>query len=164
MSMQITILGCGSSAGVPAIGNYWGNCNPKNPKNRRLRCSILIKSDKSQILIDASPDLRQQLLSANVTYIDGVLITHAHADHIHGIDDFRYLNHIMNKHINLYAKSAVIDEIRKKFNYVFDDLVPESNGFYYKPCLIPNEISGQFQIKDLKIKKFSTKSWFWRNK
>ena len=160
MSMQITILGCGSSAGVPAIGNYWGNCNPKNPKNRRLRCSILIKSDKSQILIDASPDLRQQLLSANVTYIDGVLITHAHADHIHGIDDFRYLNHIMNKHINLYAKSAVIDEIRKKFNYVFDDLVPESNGFYYKPCLIPNEISGQFQIKDLKIKSFQQNHGF----
>lgn len=160
MSMQITILGCGSSAGVPAIGNYWGNCNPKNPKNRRLRCSILIKSDKSQILIDASPDLRQQLLSANVTDIDGVLITHAHADHIHGIDDFRYLNHIMNKHINLYAKSAVIDEIRKKFNYVFDDLVPESNGFYYKPCLIPNEISGQFKIKDLKIKSFQQNHGF----
>ena len=119
--MQITILGCGSSAGVPAIGNYWGNCNPKNPKNRRLRCSILIKSDKSQIFIDASPDLRLQLLSANVSYIDGVLLSLAHADHIHGIDDFRYLNHIMNKHINLYAKSANY-EIRKKFNYVFDDL------------------------------------------
>ena len=158
--MQITILGCGSSAGVPAIGNYWGKCDPNNPKNQRLRSSILVKSDESQILIDASPDLRQQLLFAKIDYIDAVLITHAHADHIHGIDDFRYLNHLMNKHIDLYAKSDVIDEIRKKFNYVFDDLVPEAKGFYYKPCLIPNKINSKFKIKDVEIESFQQSHGF----
>lgn len=160
MTMQITILGCGSSAGVPAIGNYWGKCDPNNPKNQRLRSSILVKSDKSRILIDASPDLRQQLLLADVDHIDAVLITHAHADHIHGIDDFRYLNHLMNKHIDLYAKSNVIDEIRKKFNYVFDDLVPEAKGFYYKPCLVPNKINGRFKIKDVEIESFQQNHGF----
>lgn len=158
--MQITILGCGSSAGVPAIGNYWGECNPQNPRNRRLRSSIIIKSKEAQILIDATPDLRQQLLNANVNKIDAVLITHTHADHIHGIDDFRYLNHLMKKHINLYAEDYVIKEIRKKFNYVFDDLVPEAKGFYYKPCLIANEIKNQFKIKDLNIDSFKQSHGF----
>ena len=78
MSCEITILGCGSSSGVPAIGNNWGNCNPKNPKNRRLRSSILIKNKNTIILIDATPDLRQQLLNANVKKIDAVLVTHTH--------------------------------------------------------------------------------------
>ncbi len=154
MSLCITILGCGSSSGVPAIGNDWGSCNPNNPKNKRLRSSILIKSKKTQILIDATPDLRQQLLNANVTYLDGVLVTHTHADHINGIDDFRFLNVIMKKHINLYATSKNIDEIRQRFSYVFDDLSPEANGFYYKPCLIPNLINGKFTINDTKIHSF----------
>ena len=95
--IEVEILGCGSSSGVPAIGNYWGDCNPNNPKNRRLRSSILIKSPKSSIIIDATPDLRQQLLNAKVKYLDAVLITHTHADHINGIDDFRFLNVLMKK-------------------------------------------------------------------
>lgn len=154
MSMNITILGCGSSSGVPAIGNDWGACNPSNPKNRRLRSSILLKSKKTQILVDATPDLRQQLLNANVKYLDGVLVTHTHADHINGIDDFRFLNVIMKKHLNLYATEKNINEIKKRFSYVFEDLSPEANGFYYKPCLIPNSIDGKFLINDLKIHSF----------
>ena len=89
MSVEINILGCGSSSGVPAIGNSWGNCNPKNPKNRRLRSSILIKSNKSSAFIDATPDLRQQLLNANVKKLDAIFYTHSF-DHINGIDDFDF--------------------------------------------------------------------------
>ena len=99
MTFEITILGCGSSSGVPAIGNKWGNCNPNNPKNRRLRSSILIKYNNINLLVDATPDLRQQLLNANVKSLDGVLITHCHADHINGIDDFRFLNVLMKKDV-----------------------------------------------------------------
>ncbi len=160
MSIEITILGCGSSSGVPAIGNYWGKCNPDNPKNKRLRCSILIKTKKLTILVDSTPDLRQQLLSANVKRLDGVLITHTHSDHINGIDDFRCLNLLMKKDINLYANKDIISKIREKFGYVFESLVPEANGFYYKPCLIPNEISGLFKIKDLEIMSFEQNHGF----
>lgn len=160
MSLQITILGCGSSSGVPAIGNFWGKCNPDNPKNRRLRCSILIKSKGSNILVDSTPDLRQQLLNANITALDGVLITHTHSDHINGIDDFRYLNVLMKKHLNLYARKDIIEKIKERFGYVFENLVPEAKGFYYKPCLIPNEISGSFNINELEILSFNQNHGF----
>ena len=78
MTIEVTILGCGSSSGVPAIGNNWGECNPNNPKNRRLRSSIFIKTNKLSILVDATPDLRQQLLNADIKHLDAVLITHCH--------------------------------------------------------------------------------------
>ncbi len=154
MKLEITILGCGSSSGVPAIGNNWGNCNPENPKNKRLRSSILIKSRDLSILVDATPDLRQQLLNANVTNLDAVLITHCHADHINGIDDFRFLNVIMNKDLDMYATRQNIEEIRERFSYVFEKLSPKAKGFYYKPCLIPNQIDGLFKIKNLEILSF----------
>ena len=111
-NIEVEILGCGSSSGVPAIGNYWGNCNPNNPKNRRLRSSILVKSKKTSLIIDATPDLRQQLLSTNVQYLDGILITHTHSDHINGIDDFRFLNVLMKSEINLYATKKVSHQCR----------------------------------------------------
>ncbi len=151
MSIEINILGCGSSSGVPAIGNFWGNCNSKNPKNRRLRSSILVKSSKTSLIIDATPDLRQQLLNANVKRLDAVLITHTHSDHINGVDDFRFLNVIMKKDIDLYSSQENIDQIKKKFGYIFEKLVPEANGFYYKPCLNPNIVEGEFKIKDFNI-------------
>ena len=160
MNIEITILGCGSSSGVPAIGNDWGNCNPSNPKNRRLRSSILIKTSKKNILIDATPDLRQQLLNSNVKHIDGVLITHCHADHINGIDDFRFLNVIMKQDINLYATKQVIRTIKERFSYVFEKLSPKANGFYYKPCLIPNEIVNKFSIDDVEISCFQQSHGF----
>ena len=118
MSIEIKILGCGSSSGVPAIGNFWGNCNPNNPKNRRLRSSILVKSKQTSLIIDATPDLRQQLLNANVKKLDAVLITHTHSDHINGVDDFRFLNVLMKKDIDLYASKASINEIKKVWLYL----------------------------------------------
>jgi len=151
MKTEIIILGCGSSSGVPVIGNDWGKCDPLNKKNRRLRASVLIKTKNTNLLVDATPDLRQQLLNANVQNLDAVLITHTHADHIHGVDDFRFLNVKMKKHLNLYATKQDIIEIKKKFGYIFEDLNPKANGFYYKPCLIPNIISKEFKINELTI-------------
>ena len=107
----------------------------QNPKNRRLRSSILVKSKQTSLIIDATPDLRQQLLNANVKKLDAILVTHTHSDHINGIDDFRFLNVIMKKDIDLYASKASINQIKQRFGYVFEKLVPEANGFYYKPCL-----------------------------
>ena len=151
MTINVTVLGCGSSSGVPAIGNNWGNCDPKNSKNRRLRSSILIETKGLRILVDATPDLRQQLLNSKVKHLDAVFITHCHADHINGIDDFRFLNVIMEKDINLFATREVIDTIRQRFSYVFEKLLPQANGFYYKPCLIPNEINNKFSLGPLEI-------------
>ena len=154
MTIEVEILGCGSSSGVPAIGNYWGNCNPNNPKNRRLRSSILIKSKKTSVIVDATPDLRQQLLNANVTHLDAILVTHTHSDHINGIDDFRFLNVLMKNELNLYATKEIINKIKERFGYVFEELLPEAKGFYYKPCLVPNEINSEFKINELKIQSF----------
>ncbi|MCG8503299.1 MAG: MBL fold metallo-hydrolase, partial [Sphingomonadales bacterium] len=89
--MKAVILGCGTSSGVPRVGNHWGACDPKNPKNRRRRSSILVEHAGTRILIDTSPDLREQLLDAGVDHVDAVFYTHDHADHTHGIDDLRHL-------------------------------------------------------------------------
>src|SRR6186997_2035762 len=95
MTLRVTILGCGSSAGVPRVGSGWGACDPANPKNRRRRCSLLVERQGprgvTRVLVDTSPDLREQLLDAHVDHLDGILFTHEHADHTHGIDDLRAL-------------------------------------------------------------------------
>ena len=107
MSMRFTILGCGSSGGVPRVGNVWGNCDPANPKNRRRRCALLVerfgKQGRTTVLVDTPPDLREQLLAARVEHIDGVLFTHGHADHTHGIDDLRGMFFITKRRIPIYA-------------------------------------------------------------
>ena len=93
--LRFTILGCGSSGGVPRIGNIWGDCDPANPKNRRLRCSMLVeritRSGTTRVLIDTTPDMREQLLRAGVGELDAVVYTHSHADHTHGLDDLRHV-------------------------------------------------------------------------
>lgn len=125
MRRRVTILGCGSSAGVPRVGQGWGACDPKNPKNRRRRCSIFIEQfgendAKTEVLIDVSPDLREQLLAANVSHLDGILLTHEHADHTHGIDDVRPLV-IMAKHrLDLYMNASTSAVVRNAFSYVFE--------------------------------------------
>src|SRR5580692_11832040 len=95
--MKITILGCGSSGGVPLIGNDWGACDPNEPRNRRSRVYVLVEQGDTVLLVDTSPDVRQQLLDANVKKISAVLYTHSHADHCHGIDDLRSVNWLMQK-------------------------------------------------------------------
>lgn len=151
--MRVTILGCGASTGVPAIGPDWGRCDPSDPRNRRRRASVLVEIGPVSILIDTSPDLREQLIDARVGRLDAVVMTHAHADHLHGIDDLRALNRLMGQQIPLWANSKTLAEIRRRFGYVFDP--PSEPGRFYKPCLVAHEISGPFAIDGTEITPFA---------
>ena len=121
--LRFTILGCGSSGGVPRLGGNWGKCDPANPRNNRWRCSLLIEQAGSdgvtRVLIDSSPDLRSQLLDAKVGWIDGLLYSHHHADHVNGLDDLRaiYLNR--GSRIPVWADSSTRAELFQRFNYAF---------------------------------------------
>ncbi len=117
--LKVTILGCGSSTGVPRIGNDWGACDPTNPKNRRRRCSILVELGDTAILVDTSPDLREQLLDTNTRRLDACLITHEHADQAHGIDDLRTIAYLMRKRVDTYSDARCIEVLERRFDYCF---------------------------------------------
>ncbi len=123
-TLALTILGCGSSGGVPRPGSGWGACDPANPKNRRRRCSLLVERITSQgrtsVLIDTSPDLREQLLAADVRHLDAVLFTHDHADHTHGIDDLRPLVIHMRRVIDMHADARTSATLKERFGYIFE--------------------------------------------
>jgi phosphoribosyl 1,2-cyclic phosphate phosphodiesterase len=137
--MKVTILGCGGSSGTPAVGRGWGKCDPNNPKNSRLRPSILVENGDTCLLVDTSPDLRQQLLNADVKRLDAVLFTHYHADHLHGIDDLRQINREMNAAIDVYADVDTLRVIDERFGYVLEPLA-ENADMYYKPTLLAHEL------------------------
>jgi phosphoribosyl 1,2-cyclic phosphate phosphodiesterase len=123
MMLKLTILGCGTSGGVPRVGNHWGACDPANPKNRRRRCSLLAEragvGGATAALVDTSPDLRQQLLDAGVGWLDGVLYTHDHADHTHGIDDLRQVAFNGKRRVNVYYDELTGQQLRERFHYCF---------------------------------------------
>ena len=136
MSIKVTILGCGSSGGVPRIGGDWGACDPGNPKNRRRRCSLLIERIKNEdnitrVLIDASPDMHAQLTGLGVRWLDGVFYTHEHADHTHGIDDLRTLAISRKALIDTYMNESTRKNIENKFSYCFK----KAPGSDYPPIL-----------------------------
>jgi len=118
--VKIRILGCGTSTGVPRIGNDWGDCDPAEPRNRRTRSSILIDSAGEQMLIDCGPDLRQQLLDAGTADLAGVIVTHDHADHCHGIDDLRQVAQHTGRPVPLHARTYTLDRLGKRFAYAFE--------------------------------------------
>ncbi len=118
--MKVTILGCGTSSGVPRIGNDWGLCDPAEPRNARRRVSILVETGRTRILVDTSPDLRMQLLDAGVGHVDAVIWTHDHADHVHGLDDLRQLYHNGGAPIAGFARPATIAVLMRRFGYVFE--------------------------------------------
>ena len=124
LSFRLTILGCGSSGGVPRVGQGWGACDPANPKNRRRRCSVLLErfgpDGATTVLVDTSPDLREQLIEAGVKRLDGILMTHPHADHTHGIDDLRPLFLIMRRRLDIYMDEPTSLIVRRAFSYVFE--------------------------------------------
>jgi phosphoribosyl 1,2-cyclic phosphate phosphodiesterase len=124
MTLTLTILGCGTSGGVPRIGNVWGACDPSNPKNRRRRCSVLVQRGggerTSHVLVDTSPDLREQLLDIEVGWLDGVLYTHDHADHVHGIDDLRMVAYNGHRRVAVYHDAATGAQLKQRFAYCFD--------------------------------------------
>ncbi|MGE3710486.1 MAG: MBL fold metallo-hydrolase [Hyphomicrobiaceae bacterium] len=140
MSYRLTILGCGSSTGVPRVGGDWGMCDPDNPKNRRRRASALFERRRAgkstSVLIDTGPDLREQLLSARVKHLDGVLYTHDHADHTHGIDDLRMIAYIMKRRIDVWLDPVTRESVVSRFSYCF--IQPE--GRNYPPILSSHEI------------------------
>ena len=123
MTIEVTILGCGSSGGVPLIGNIWGPCDPNDSRNIRIRDSILVKKNNKTFLVDTSPDLRMQMIDANVKDVDAVLYTHSHADHVHGIDDLRAFcwQRKDNKPLPIYSDQYTIDQITRRFDYAFEN-------------------------------------------
>lgn len=144
--MRITILGCGSSGGVPRLGGQWGACDPDEPRNQRRRCSILVervtRNGTTSVLIDTSPDMRSQLLDADVGRLDGVLYTHSHADHVHGLDDLRMIVINMRARLPVWADTPTRAALLDRFGYAF--IRPE--GSMYPPILEMNLIEGDVII------------------
>ncbi len=143
---RVIVLGCGSSAGVPRIGGDWGACDPANPRNRRSRCSIIVErttgGGTTRALIDTTPDLRGQLLAANVGLLDGVAWTHSHADHLHGIDDLRTVVQNRRSRLPVWADPETSDLLLTRFAYVF----VQPAGSLYAPILDLRTIDGAFEI------------------
>jgi phosphoribosyl 1,2-cyclic phosphate phosphodiesterase len=144
--LSFTILGCGSSGGVPRIGNHWGDCDPTNPKNRRRRCSLLVTRETAdgvtRVLVDTSPDMREQLLDAGVSGLDGVIYTHSHADHVHGIDDLRQIVINLRQRLPVWADGPTQEALISRFSYAF--VQPE--GSPYPPILELHSIDGPVTI------------------
>jgi phosphoribosyl 1,2-cyclic phosphate phosphodiesterase len=135
--MRVTILGCGGSTGVPSLGGAdgrgdWGACDPAEPRNRRTRSSIVIEGAQGSVLVDTGPDMRAQLLACGIPRIDAVVFTHAHADHITGLDDVRLLNRIVGKKLPAFGTQAAMDEISRRFDYAFQ---PWDGPNFYRPVL-----------------------------
>ncbi|MDF1804563.1 MBL fold metallo-hydrolase [Thalassovita sp.] len=144
--LRFTILGCGSSGGVPRLGGVWGDCDPNNPKNTRKRCSMLVQritdEGTTSVLIDTSPDMRQQLLEAGIGRLDGVVWTHGHADHVHGIDDLRMIVFNMRKRLPVWADGDTQNDLYSRFGYAF--IQPADSP--YPPILDMHTIKGDVRI------------------
>lgn len=138
--LRFTLLGTGSSGGVPRVGNVWGSCDPSNPKNRRRRCALLVerfgRNGRTTVLVDTPPDIREQLLDARVDRVDGVLFTHDHADHTHGIDDLRGLYFVTKQRVSIYADAATRATLESRFEYCFR----QAPGSLYPSILEANDI------------------------
>ncbi|MFO1106400.1 MAG: MBL fold metallo-hydrolase [Amaricoccus sp.] len=144
--LRATILGCGSSGGVPRLGGDWGACDPAEPRNARRRCSLLIErleGDRAtRVLIDTSPDMRAQLLDAGVGLLDGVVYTHPHADHVHGIDDLRMIVFNRRSRLPVWADAHTADQLLSRFAYAF----VQPAGSLYPPILDLQPIEGPFAV------------------
>ena len=150
MTLNVTILGCGSSSGVPRLGGPdgagdWGACDPANPKNRRSRCSLLVRrrseAGETAVLVDTAPDLREQMLAAHCGRLDAIFITHDHADQTHGMDDVRAIAYAARKRIDVYSDRAALDSVKQKFGYIFE--TPKGSG--YPPIMTMHELPEPFR-------------------
>jgi phosphoribosyl 1,2-cyclic phosphate phosphodiesterase len=149
-SIEAVILGCGSSSGVPRLGGPdgagdWGACDPADPRNRRRRCSLLVRRAGTMVLVDTSPDMREQLLAARVTKLDGVLMTHPHADQTNGIDDLRALAQNNRSRVKMHADAGALEHLMRQFSYCF--ATPE--GSEYPPIIDGHIIPEPFAPFDI---------------
>ena len=137
--MKVRVLGCGGSGGVPLIGCRCAVCCSTDPLNKRSRVSIVVEEAGRRILVDTSPDLRQQFLANGLASVDAVILTHAHADHLHGLDDLRSVNYHRNAPLEIWADAATLTEVKERFGYAFSP--PRTNaGIWYAPSLLGREI------------------------
>lgn len=149
MSLTVTMLGCGTSTGVPRLPDDWGNCDPSEPKNRRRRPSILVQSERASLVVDTGPDFREQMLDAGVKQLDAVLYTHDHADHTHGIDDLRGFFFMRGGTIPVYADKVTLDRLTWRFDYVF------TSRQGYPVMAEGHAIDGRpFEIGDIPVQPF----------
>ncbi|WP_282608299.1 MBL fold metallo-hydrolase [Pelagibius sp. Alg239-R121] len=154
--MKVTVLGCGGSGGVPlaggVVGGTWGACDPNNPKNRRRRVSILVEEQGTQVLVDTSPDLRVQLIDAEITRLDAVIYTHDHADHSHGVDELRYLAYANKGPIDTYMDEKTRESLTRRFDYIFSSSCDKSS--LYRPLLNDCLIVGNFEVGPIPVQPF----------
>ena len=177
---KVIILGAGAAPGVPSLSFGWGDCNAQDPKNTRTRTDTYVEIDETKILIDTSPDVRQHLISHNIKYLDAVLYTHAHADHLHGIDDLReitrirlhdayasrgevayhqgtynynVLNELGSLSIQCYAGKYTNKEIKKRFSYLVETFLSKKKNIFYTPSFKLNDVKGNrpFYINNIKV-------------
>jgi phosphoribosyl 1,2-cyclic phosphate phosphodiesterase len=152
--MKVTMLGCGGSGGVPMIGCRCAVCTSTNPRNQRTRVSVLVESATTRVLVDAAPDLRQQFLREGVTTVDAVILTHAHADHLHGIDDLRSVNFHRKAPLDIWGDRETLEQATTRFGYAFH--APRTReGSWYAPSLVPREITGPLTLGDLEVQTFT---------
>ena len=161
--MRVTVLGCGGSEGVPSATGSWGACDPDDPRNYRRRPGVLVETedaagDAKTILIDAPPELREQLVRARAHRIDGVLLTHGHADHLHGIDDLRPFARHTGAPIPLYAMRPVLDELERRFGYI----LPGGASYGYRPLVAPQETAPSFEAAGVRVQAFDVDHGFSR--
>jgi phosphoribosyl 1,2-cyclic phosphate phosphodiesterase len=142
----VRILGCGTSTGVPKIGNDWGQCDPHEPRNARLRTSILVESAGERMLVDCGPDLRQQLLAAGVNRLNGIIVTHAHGDHCHGIDELRPVAQAMEGPVPLHARRDVLKELNERFGYAF------ARSDFYRPIVEARELADALAFGEARVR------------
>lgn len=136
--LTLTILGCGDSAGVPRIGGDWGDCDPADPRNRRTRPSIMVQSATTALVVDTGPDFNIQLTRENIRSIDAVLYTHAHSDHVMGLDELRIIQARNKKRVPVYGDAATLTELEMRFNYIF-----MQTSAYYPPVVEPHILDQQ---------------------
>lgn len=156
-SVRITVLGCGSSAGVPLIGCECAVCTSGNPRNNRTRASVLVETLGRRILIDTSPDLRQQALRHGIKTVDAVLFTHEHADHTHGLDDVRSFNFHSGDAVPIFGDALTLELLKQRFAYAFQ---PKPENIWFRPCLIPNLIAEplrEFEVAGVRVLPFGQK-------
>jgi len=154
MTLKVTILGCGNSAGTPAIGNHWGACDPAEPKNRRSRPCILVQSAKTTLAVDTGPDFRDQMNREDIKTVDSVLFTHAHCDHTAGIDDLRVLKLRFKKLINIYSDKETMDEIRMRFDYMFAESAPVYPQIVEPHVINPSQFGKTMAVGDIDVIPF----------